>query len=82
MTLYNKNNLQPHEFKSQMIKKYQLDYFIEDNWDIINLLSENKNNSLKILWITNSLDRFIPYKYKFTSLNKIIDYLEEELKFR
>jgi|SRR3990167_5737208 len=80
MTLYNKNNLQPHEFKNQMIKKYKLDYFIEDNFDIINLLS--KNDDLKILWITNLFDRFINYEYKFTSLNKTLDYLEKELKFR
>ena len=82
MALCNKNNLQPHEFKKQMIEKYDLDFFVEDNWDIINLLSENKKEKLTILWITNLFDQFIPFKNKFSSLNKVIDYLEERFKFR
>jgi len=79
--LYNKNNKQPHEFKKQVIEKLNLDIFVEDNWDIIKLLAQEKRNSLTILWITNFLDRVIPYQYKFSSLNQIVDFLEKRFKF-
>ena len=76
--LYNKNSIQPHEFKKQMIKKYNLDIFVEDNWDIINLLNNN-NGHFKILWVTNYFDRLKKYQFKFASLNKVLDYLEDIL---
>ena len=79
--LYNKNNKQPHEFKKQVIEKLNLDIFVEDNWDIIKLLTQKKRNSLTILWITNFLDRVIPYQNKFSSLNQIMDFLEKRFKF-
>ncbi|MEX1052412.1 MAG: hypothetical protein WEC80_01030 [Patescibacteria group bacterium] len=79
--LYNKNNKQPHKFKEDMIKKYNLDVFVDDNWDIVQLLSEKKRKALTILWITNFLDQTILFPNKFRSLNQVIDYLEKKLKF-
>jgi len=79
-SLYNKKNKQPHMFKKEMIEKLDLDIFVEDNWDIIKLLSENKRKSLSILWITNFLDKLIPYPQKFSSLDEVVDYLEKRLK--
>ena len=34
----NKKNEQPHLFKERMLQKLNLDYFVEDNWDIVNYL--------------------------------------------
>ncbi len=70
---YNKKNMQPNVFKRQMIKKLNLDYFVEDNWGIIQKL----NGSLKkvrILWLSNFFDRNIPYRYKFFNLREVADY--------
>ena len=49
----NMNDEQPHLFKERMIKKLNLDYFVEDNWDIVQYL----NSKFKIKssrQITNS----------------------------
>lgn len=35
----NKENEQPHLFKERMLKRLNLDYFVEDNWDIVNYLN-------------------------------------------
>lgn len=69
---YNNKNDQPQLFKEMMIKKLKLDLFVEDNWDIVKHL----NSKLKVLWIYNILDRNINYKYKFSSLKKVIEYLK------
>jgi hypothetical protein len=76
--VYNIKNKQPHEFKKLMIAKYNLDVFVDDNWDIVNLLSKNKKQGLKILWITNLLDQFISYKYKFYNLDQVLDFIEKK----
>lgn len=71
---YNKTNLQPNVFKRAMIKKLGLDYFVEDNWGVIQRL----NGSLKkvrILWLSNFLDRNIEYIYKFFHLKEVVRYL-------
>jgi cytochrome c len=60
-----------------MIKKLNLDIFVEDNWDIAKYL-KNQNSKLKtgkktkIFWIYNLLDRNIKYRYKFSSLKEVI----------
>lgn len=73
---FNNKDLQPNEFKAQMIKKLKLDIYVEDNWDIIEKL--NSHTKAKIFWITNFFDKRIPYTYKFNNLNETISYLEEE----
>jgi hypothetical protein len=35
---YNEKNDQPHLYKEKMIKKLNLDIFVEDNWDIVKYL--------------------------------------------
>lgn len=69
----NQNDLQPNKFKEIMIKKLNLDVYVEDNWDIIQKLNHHTN--AKIFWLTNLLDKHIPYLYKFNSLKKILQYL-------
>ena len=77
---YNNKNDQPQLFKEKMIKKLNLDIFVEDNWDIVSHLNfkyKNKNLKTKVFWIYNLLDRNINYEYKFSSLKKIVKYLEQ-----
>ena len=70
----NQNDLQPNEFKETMIKKLNLDVYIEDNWDIIQKL--NHHTKAKIFWLTNILDQHIPYLYKFANLKKALQCLK------
>lgn len=74
--IMNKKNLQPDEFKIQMINKLKLDFFVEDNFDIVEKL--NHHTKAKILWLTNFFDQRIIYPYKFFSLKEIIDYLKNQ----
>lgn len=66
----NKNNEQPHLFKEKFIRKYKLDYFVEDNLDIVKYL--NKKYKTKIFWIYNIFDRHVDYKYKYPYLKKAL----------
>lgn len=72
---FNKNDEQPHFFKEKMIKKLNLDVYIEDNWDIVNYLKTEmtkhktkENRKTKIFWIYNLFDRKKKYQYKFPNL--------------
>jgi hypothetical protein len=71
----NENDLQPNDFKIKIINKLKLDIFVEDNWDIIEKM--NSKTKTKIFWITNFLDKNIPYKYKFNNLKEVISKLEK-----
>lgn len=72
---YNSKSEQPHLFKEKMIKQLKLDIYVEDNYDIVTRLAKNK--FIKILWITNLLDRNIPYQFKFFSLKEVCQYLKK-----
>lgn len=67
----NKKDEQPHIFKEKMIEKYRLDFFIEDNWDIVRYLGQKSKT--KIYWIYNILDHFIAYPHKFPYLEKALE---------
>ena len=58
-----------------MINKLKLDIYVEDNWDIIEKL--NHHTKAKIFWITNIVDRKIPYQFKFSSLKEVCQYLKK-----
>lgn len=75
---HNSKEEQPYIFKKRMIVKYKLDVFVEDNWDIIQLLN-NDTAKTKILWICNVLDQTVYYKYKFSNLRSAINFIEEKL---
>jgi len=77
-TYHNKNNLQPHIFKAQKIKELDLDFFVEDNWDIVQYI--NKNTHAKCLWISNAFDKSISYNEKFMSLKETMKYIKKEIK--
>ncbi|MGB9883273.1 MAG: hypothetical protein ACPLRN_02030 [Microgenomates group bacterium] len=71
---FNEKNQQPYEFKAEMIKKLDLDIFVEDNWDVVRKLKV-KSQKLKIFWIYNLLDKNIKYKYKFANLKKVVKFI-------
>ncbi len=71
---YNKKNLQPNQFKEIMIKKLKLNIYVEDNFDIIEKLNHHTN--ARILWLSNILDRYIPYQFKYFSLKEVCQYLK------
>lgn len=70
---FNQKNEQPHLYKQKTIKKLNLDYFIEDNWDIVkNLAVDPTLKQTKIYWIYNLFDRRIPYPLKFPTLKQAL----------
>lgn len=71
----NSENLQPDNFKGTMIKKLKLDIYVEDNWDIIEKL--NHHTGANILWITNIIDKSIPYPLKFDDLRGVCRFLRK-----
>ncbi len=76
-TFHNKYNQQPHHFKEEMINKLGLDYFVEDNWDIVQHL--NKTTKTKNIWITNIFDNHIPYDLKYLSLQEAMNFLKKKV---
>jgi hypothetical protein len=66
----NVRDLQPHVHKQEMINKLKLDYFVEDNWDIVTYLSGK--TKAKVYWIYNITDRNYPYPDKFPYLDKAL----------
>jgi len=72
-SFHNKENLQPHIFKRQMIKKLDLQYFVEDNYDIVKHIAHT--TKAKIIWITNPFDNHIAYKPKFMTLKGATQYI-------
>ena len=74
---HNKNNLQPHVFKAQKIKELGLDFFVEDNWDIVQHI--NNNTHAKGLWISNAFDKSIPYNEKFMSLKEAMAFIKQTI---
>jgi uncharacterized HAD superfamily protein len=74
----NKNNLQPDAFKIKMINRLNLDFFVEDNFDIVERL--NRKAKAKIIWLSNFIDRAVPYPLKFFSLKDIGSFLEKKTK--
>lgn len=67
----NQKDEQPHLFKERMIRELKLDYFVEDNWDVVkNLQNASKT---KVFWISNIFDYGRDYKYKFPYLEKALE---------
>ncbi|PIQ73149.1 hypothetical protein COV58_04090 [Candidatus Roizmanbacteria bacterium CG11_big_fil_rev_8_21_14_0_20_36_8] len=72
---HNKNNMQPHLFKVKKLKELKLDYFVEDNWDIVSNITKQTNTTG--LWITNNLDKGISYPHKFMSLKDAVNFIKQ-----
>lgn len=75
---------QPHVFKERMVRELNLDYFVEDNWDIVKYLAISlprrqagkqsiaNSKRTEIHWIYNILDRFNPYPHKHPYLESFL----------
>lgn len=75
---FNQDDEEPHLFKERMIKKLDLAYYIEDNFDIVEHISQK--TSAKIMWIYNIFDRNTVFPKKFPHLKDAITYLITTLK--
>src|SRR3989338_834487 len=73
---FNKMDEQPHLFKENMIKKLNLDIFVEDNYDIVSHLTKKSNE--KTYWIYNLLDHFIRHQYKFSHLQQVVEKIKKD----
>jgi hypothetical protein len=74
----NMKDEQPHLFKERMLRKLKLDYYVEDNLDIVlhlNSKSEARNPiTTEIHWIYNIIDRFATdYPRKHPYLKAFLD---------
>lgn len=80
----NKADEQPHLFKEKIIKKLNLDMFVEDNWDIVEylnakckMINDKWGKKTEIHWVYNILDRFKIYKHKHPYLSKFIEKISQ-----
>jgi hypothetical protein len=69
---YNAKDEQPHLFKARLINKLKLDYFVEDNLDIVRYV-EGKTQTT-ILWIYNIFDKGVYYPRRYPYLKKAVEY--------
>jgi len=69
----NEQNEQPPLFKERMLKKLQLDYFIEDNLDIVEYLV--MRTKTRIYWIYNIFDRKHLFNHKYASPKEALMYI-------
>lgn len=76
--IYNKSNEQPHLYKARVIKDLELDYYVEDNWDVVQHLNEQLPDT-QTLWMYNLMDRHIVYKHKFSNFKKVLDFVMSKL---
>ncbi len=79
---FNKSDQQPTLFKEQIVRSLDLDYFIEDNWDIVaylNSIFRKTKSKLKIFWVANFFDQTIAYPYKFPRLADALKQIDSEL---
>lgn len=67
----NINDEQPHLFKEKIIRKLKLDYFIEDNLDIVEYLTPRVDTT--VLWIYNIFDRNVQYKNKYPHMKQALE---------
>lgn len=75
----NRKEEQPHLFKERMIRKKGFQYFVEDNWDIVNHLNHGKSPT-EIHWIYNILDRRRDYPYKYPYLSRSLERITSKAK--
>ena len=65
---------QPHEYKLRMVKNLRLQYYVEDNLDIVVFLRDKVK--VTIFWIYNFMDVRHPYPHKFPYLKKALEAIE------
>ena len=66
-----------------MIKELKLDYFVEDNWDIVQYLDQQlgrasqRKKPVTIIWLSNILDFPVDYHAKVKNLQEALTILTE-----
>jgi hypothetical protein len=65
---------QPHIFKERMIKELGIEYYVEDNWNIVEYLT--KTTSTQVLWVSNLFDANIEFERRFNSLAEALQEIE------
>jgi len=73
---FNDQDEQPHLFKARMIEKLKLDYFVEDNFDVVHYLATTQTQT-EIWWLSNMLDQRIAYPHKFVNFKEVVAALSQ-----
>lgn len=71
----NADSHQPHLFKEKIMKELELDYYVEDNLDVVEYVKDK--GKTKVLWVYNIVDRGWKYENKFPSLKSALEYVEK-----
>jgi uncharacterized HAD superfamily protein len=74
----NAKDEQPHVYKERTVRNLGLDYFIEDNWDVVDYISQKKHT--RVFWIYNIFDREIEYPDKYPYLEKALGEIQRHRK--
>jgi hypothetical protein len=53
---FNYSNLQPHKFKDKMVKKLNLDLFVDDDLQLLEYLA-NKNPKTNFFWLNDNISK-------------------------
>jgi hypothetical protein len=53
---FNYENKQPHQFKNEIIKKINLDMFVDDDLQLLEYLT-NRNSKTKFFWLNNKISK-------------------------
>lgn len=75
---FNYNNMQPHEFKEQTIRKLKIDTYIDDDLELATYLSE-KIPHLKVFWINGGKHKKNKVPKKIIAISDIDEFLEKYL---
>jgi hypothetical protein len=73
----NKNDEQPHIFKQRTIEDLKLDYYIEDNLDVVDYL--DKKSSTSTIWIYNLIDKAFITRNGFPNLKQALEWIEGQI---
>lgn len=76
---FNEKDEQPHKYKERLLNELDLDIFVEDNYDIATHLAK-KYKDKTIIWIYNILDAQRPFKHKYPTLKKAVNFIKEKVK--
>lgn len=66
---------QPHLYKARVVGEKKLDYFIEDNFDIVSHIAPR--SPTRVMWIYNLIDRAKEYEWKYPYLERALEYIQE-----
>lgn len=74
----NEHDEQAHIFKERTMKKLGLDFYVEDNWDIVKYI--RKTTATKVIWLYNRIDEhLIQDSFKAPNVKEAIKLLKTKL---